>query len=252
MAALLERFRKRVDPHLTEGEQIVTAARGYQAQSRVVNFLSRWFTYPLHMRYVLVFTNRRLFAFPTGNDYVFSGATSVAAYGDVQTAAFGGAFGRRLHLLYRDGSSDIFVLTEKSERDAIRAIPELVSSSAVRGEGGRRFLCPRCGRAIPRDTFVCPGCGFEFKSPAEAKRRALLIPGGGYFYFREWFRGIVAAAAELLILWWMFLVIVEGMERGFTIVSYQALLYCAILLTIEKAFTTRHVLLLASAYVPES
>ena len=251
MVPLFERFRKRVEPHLGADEQPVAAARGYQARSRAVDFISRWFTLPLLMRYVLVFTNRRLFAFPTGGDFLFGGATSIAWYGDIESAKLGGAFGRRLQLAYRDGSKDTFILTDRGERSAVAGIEPLFSSAGERGDGGRSFLCPRCGRSIPRGAFVCPGCGLEFKSPAEAKRRALLIPGGGYFYFREWFRGTLAALGEVLILWWMFAVIVEGLSQGFTIVSYQALLYCAILLAIEKAFTTRHVLVLASAYVPD-
>ncbi len=151
---------------------------------------------------VLVVTDRRLLHLPTtGGARRPKGSIAEVRYGDLAGVKVSGWVVGKLKLEYRGGGKETFTAIPMF---SIKQLRRLLGERAGRGpataDGGRRFLCPGCRRALPAEPGRCAGCGMEFRSRRKALLRSLLIPGGGYFYTGHPFLGLADAAVEVFLL----------------------------------------------------
>ena len=237
---LLQRFSAHLRRALRNGELLLLATPAVQ-KSTVLDKIYLGFLLSNHFRYcVLVFSTQRIFVFPTGSDFLPRRSLSAIELGDVEATDLAGILSTRLRVRFRNGSSESFRLVYEGVRSHLeRQLPSLLSKTAS-GHGERVFLCPNCYALIPKDTYACSSCGTHFKTPDEARRRSLLIPGGGYFYTKEYFYGILDAFAESILLLYMFLVIVDALANGLDRKGVSALIGGSLLIAFEKWISVHH------------
>jgi hypothetical protein len=237
-----QRWTERVAPMLATGESVLVVTRSRAPLTSRFALLKRVAIGVLPIRAVLVFTNARLFCF------FIDGSPSVVSYGDIVDTQMSGFINRRLKLRYRNGAFESFPI-DTEDRKSIATIGGLFVHDGPTATGGRQFLCPRCFRAILAGEYVCGGCGQTFKSPDEARRRVLALTGMGYFYVGEYTFGVMASWIELGWVWSLIVAILALGRPGRG--SFDVLVYLVVIIAIEKAISTHHVLTKVATYLPE-
>ncbi len=197
---LLQKIAPFLGKVLEEGEEVHFVTALCSPYSLLELLTTGWMI--AHVRAaVLIVTDRRLLHVPTTGSRRPKGSIAEVRFGDLAGVKVTGWLTGKLKLEYRGGGKETFTGIPMF---SIKQLRSLLSERAGRGpapaHGGRRFLCPGCRRALPREPGRCGGCGMEFRSRKKALLRSLLIPGGGYFYTGHPFLGLADAAVEVFLL----------------------------------------------------
>ena len=237
---LLSKFSTLLKPALRQDEAVLFGSPARRRSISFGRFLHGLVMSNRHRLCVVIFSTQRLFVFPTGSDFLPRNAISVVELGDVATMRLSGIVTRKLSVTYRSGRAEVFTMDFE---DIAARVPAVFGDSFAglpHSDRGERFvLCPKCYATIPAGEYRCGGCGAEFKTHAELRRRAWLVPGGAYFYIGDTFYGVLAGLAESVILFYMFLVLLEMFANGGDRRSITALFGGSILLSIEKWIAIR-------------
>jgi hypothetical protein len=238
---LLNKFSPLLKPALRPDEMLLFGSPARRRSISLERFLRGLLFSNRHRLCVVIFSTQRLFVLPTGSDFLPRNAISVVELGDVNSMHLSGIVSKKLIVTYRSGRAEVFTMDFE---DIAAQLPDVFGdsfSSLPRSDRGERFvLCPKCYAAIPAGEYRCGGCGAEFKTHAELRRRALLVPGGAYFYIGETFYGVLASLGESVILFYMFIVLLDMFANGGDRKSITALIGGAMLLSIEKWMAMRH------------
>jgi hypothetical protein len=149
-------------------------------------------------RSFLIFTNRRILHVPTHFNRSPHSAVSQIAFEDVAAVDLKG---RDLIVRYKNGRQETFPYTGRAERKKIKMLLSQLPLSPKEGDHlqDRVHLCPSCSHPIEISTSICPACKLRFKSKAQARWRALLVPGGGYFFSHHPAAGVSVGLVECLL-----------------------------------------------------
>lgn len=180
---------------LQENETISCLTTGYSP----VPVLEQVLTGPAFLffkRALLIFTNKRILHVPTTFDRTLRSTVSQILYEDCACLE---VKGRSLHVYYKNGRDEVFPYIGRKEKKKIKTlISNLTLTPKDAGRlKGRVYLCPSCTSIVPKAAKACGTCGLSFKTSAQAKAYALLVPGGGYLYGRFTVAGAVTALVEL-------------------------------------------------------
>jgi hypothetical protein len=180
-------------------ERILYAAPAVAPISALEQFFKGWHVYYLKSC-LLVLTTRRIVCLPTTTGGKPRRMLSQARYGDLAGFKAKGVLGGTLELSYKSGKKESFTVQSGGDRKKAEALlSKLVPGGEPTDRRERHHLCPRCAKPLTKDKHLCPSCRLAFKTPGQAVRFALLVPGGGFFMTGHVWFGVQSALAELII-----------------------------------------------------
>lgn len=243
---ILSKFVPFLKPLLEQNEEVLLAVQATSPTSFLEQWTTGWVLYYLK-RCVLIFTNRRIFHFPTKHNYAPKYSISQIRYGDIEEFKLSGFLGRALRMRYRSGKKENFSNIKSREFRKLKTLEPLFVKSQLSHVGERHFLCPKCAGPLLGDLYTCPNCHLEFKNMKDAIRLSLFCPGGGYFYTRHYLLGVLDAITEGVLL----LDLVACLYHALSLMeSWGSVLFVAILLFIEKLITIYHAKHCINEYIP--
>lgn len=180
-------------------ERILRAVPAVAPISALEQFFKGWHVYYLKSC-VLVFTTKRVLCLPTSTGGKPRRMLSQARYGDLTGFKVRGLLGGTLELSYKSGRRETFTIQAGGDRKKAEALlSKLVPGGEPTDRRERHHLCPRCAKPLDKDIYLCPSCRLAFKTPAQAVKFAMLVPGGGFFLTGHVWFGVQSALAELII-----------------------------------------------------
>jgi hypothetical protein len=246
---LLEKLATAVFPLLEPGERVLLAVPACSPAGVIEQMTTGWVIYYLK-RCVLVLTDRRILHVLTRPNLTPRGSTAEVRYGDVAEAKVG-FLGRNLTLVYRDRHKDVFTQLDSAGAKKMKALlPPLVGGSSPRGQGFRQHLCPRCATRLPADTYRCPNCFLEFKTPEAALKYSIVFPGGGYFYTGHPLLGISDALVETVLIVALVASVVGLLSGPPGADDAATLAFVAVALVLEKLMSVLHARHYVKEYLP--
>lgn len=180
-------------------ESILYAAPAVAPISALEQFFKGWHVYYLKSC-LLVLTTRRILCLPTTTGGKPRRMLSQVRYGDLAGFKAKGVLGGTLELAYKSGKKETFTVQSGGDRKKAEALlSKLVPGGEPTDRRERHHLCPRCAKPLAKDKYLCPSCRLAFKTPGQAARFALLVPGGGFFLTGHVWFGVQSALAEFII-----------------------------------------------------
>ena len=234
---------------LEPGERVLVAVPACSPAGVIEQLTTGWIIYYLK-RCVLVLTDRRILHVLTSPNLTPRHSAAEVRYGDLAEAK-GGLLGSKLTLRYRDGHKELFThLDTAGGKKAKALLPTLIGGSASGGVGRRQHLCPRCATRLPAETYRCPNCFLEFKTPEAALKYSLLFPGGGYFYTGHPLLGIGDALVETFLLVAFVIGVVAVLTGPVEEDDVITLVLLAVVLVFEKLVSVLHARHYVKEYLP--
>lgn len=243
---ILTLFASFLKPFLEPGEEIWLGVKASSPMSFVEQMTTGWLIYYVK-RCMLIFTNKRIFHFPTKYDFAPKHSLSQIRYGDIEDFKLSGFLSRVLKIEYKSGKKEKFYYIKSREFKKLKTLEPLFIKTQPSPIMERHFLCPRCTAPLPQSVFSCPNCHLEFKNMKDAIRLSILFPGGGYFYTGHPVLGIMDAITEGILLILLVSNIVVALRR---MELWGSVLIVAIILSIEKLITIYHAKHYISEYIP--
>jgi hypothetical protein len=213
----------------------------------VLEYLTTGWILMLLKRCLLVVTDRRLLHLPTRADQALKGSVAEVRFADLAEIKFTG-FGTSLRLRYKSGQKEDFnQLPRAARRKLQQLLPPRAGTGAASGAPARRFLCPRCARALAPGQSQC--CDLRFKEKGKAARYSLLLPGGGYFYTGHPIMGTIDALVELGLILGLVVALAGGLQGEAD--AWPAVVLISVLLALEKLISVYHARHFTSEFLPE-
>jgi hypothetical protein len=239
--AIEKRQRKLLEPlaflkdYLDEGEKILLVTTAVSPTSVMEQMITGWI-FMYMKRCLLVFTDRRIFHIPTTQKYQYRNSIAHVRYADCKKMKMGWG---KLNIVYGNKKKEMFIYIGSQERARIKNLVNGLSLGDNTDAGtGRAHLCPRCTSKLEKHQYKCNHCRLEFKSKAEARKLAILIPGGGYFYTRHPVLGFFDALVEIFLIAMLIFAIGDVIDQAEGAVA--GLIVIAIILTLEKLISVYH------------
>jgi hypothetical protein len=246
---LLGKLAAALSPLLEPGERVLLAVPACSPAGVIEQLTTGWIIYYLK-RCVLVLTDRRILQVLTRPNLTPRNSAAEIRYGDVAEAKVG-FLGRNLTLRYHDRHKDVFTHLDSTAAKKVKVLlPTLVGGTGSRGQGARQHLCPRCATRLPADTYRCPNCFLEFKTPEAALKYSLLFPGGGYFYTGHPLLGIGDAIVETFLLVALVIGVVAVWSGPVAEDDVVTLAVIAVVLVFEKLVSVLHARHYVKEYLP--
>lgn len=198
-------------------------------------------------RCLLVFTDKRIIHVPSKPDYSYRNALAEIRYADCRWIKLRG---RGLRIKYKNNKSEVFLFIAGKERRKIKALlAETAFDTGAAADPRRTHLCPRCANPLQKAVYLCQQCRLPFKSRAEARKLALLLPGGGYFYTRHPYLGIGDAIVELVLIALVVVSLAEYLNGQQEAIA--AVIMFSFFLVIEKLISVFHSNRFVEEYITE-
>ncbi len=233
---------------LEPDEAILLATRACSPLSTLEKFGSGLMHYT--KRCALVVTNKRLLHIPTRLNYHPKKSIAQVLYGDIAAAKPRAVLSRALALTYKSGQQETFSNLARGEFKKLKALLAARQTDSPISEARQRHhLCPKCMTPLRQKTYACSVCRLEFKTPQQALRRSLLIPGGGWFYAGHPMLGTLYALVEVALLVEIIL-IMTGIPSGLEADAWAPVIYVLFVFALEKLLAIHHVKRAMDEYIP--
>jgi len=211
-------------------------------------FLKGWHVYYLKAC-ALVFTSKRILYVPTDTGGKPRHSLAQMRYGDVASFSLKGLLSAAFALTYASGRKETFTIQAMGDRKKINSfLPKLVPGGEGTDRRDRHFLCPRCAKPLVKDHYTCPSCRMAFKTPSQAVKFALLVPGGGFFQTGHFWFGVQGAFVDLLEIV-LFLAAIDEVRRGSPEAGSVIFAFLLILVA-NKLAAVQHVKFHVAQYIP--
>lgn len=232
---------------LDPDERILYVSPAVAPISALEQFFKGWHVYYLKSC-ALVFTNQRIMCLPTTTGGKPRRMLSQARYGDLVGFKVKGLLGGTLELAYKRGRKETFTIQSGGDRKKIESfLGRQVPGGLPTDRRDRHSLCPRCAKPLAADKYLCPSCRLAFKTPAQALRFSLLVPGGGFFLTGHVWFGAQSALAELII----FILFLSTMVAAHGKVELMgASIFIVVLLTLNKLVAIDHARYYVRQFMP--
>ena len=196
---LQDLLRKVLEPD----EVVLYFSRGQLMPGRPERYLLG-VPYRILTRAGLVLTNQRLIHLTLKRDGKWNRKLRSVRWSAVKEFRLAGGWLRgKLHLTYRNGSSESYWHIPKAAADKITVLMEALIRTS-RGEAlrepGMVSFCPQCFAELTPGLYACSKCGLKFKNEKGAVLHGLTIPGGAYFYAELHLLGIAHAFVDVSVL----------------------------------------------------
>ncbi len=198
-ARVLGRLGQFVQKFMEPEERILYAAPAVAPMTALEQVLKGWHVYYLKAC-ALVFTDRRILYLPTTTGGKPRNSLAQARYGDISDFKIKGLLGGTLELAYKNGRKETFTIQGMGDRKKIESfLGKKVPGGEPTDRRDRHFLCPRCLKPLVADKYLCPSCRLAFRTPGQAVKYALLLPGGGFFLTGHVWFGLQSALADIIL-----------------------------------------------------
>ncbi|MDI6739337.1 MAG: hypothetical protein QME74_03120 [Candidatus Edwardsbacteria bacterium] len=232
---------------LESEERILYAVPAVAPMSALEQALKGWHVYYLKAC-ALVFTTKRVLYMPTGMNGKPRRSLAQARYGDIAGFTLKGMLSGSFELVYKSGRKEKFTIQTMGDWKKINSfLTRYIPGGEATDRRDRHFLCPRCAKPLVKDIYACPSCRLAFKTPAQAIKFALLVPGGGFFLTGHFWFGIQGALADIVIFIFVFSAAVAAHGRAELIVGPVFML---VLLVLNKLVAVAHVKYHVGQFMP--
>ncbi len=211
----IERLRQPLGKILEPGEVVLYLTRGQVMPGKLQRYTQGTQSHYLAPA-ALVLTNRRLLHLSLKWNGRWNRNVRSAQWGDMKEAQITTLLYGRLHVEYRNGSTETYWRIPKSGALKIKPLLDILLPASP-GETSEALsmvsLCPDCLTALTPGVYKCRHCGRKFKDGKTLLVHALLIPGGAYFYVGLDLFGVLHACIDAAILAYMMLWVLAALGK---------------------------------------
>jgi hypothetical protein len=170
-------------------------------------------------------------------------------YGDIASYNLKGMLSTTFEVTYKSGRKETFTIQTMGDRKKIGSfLAKYVPGGEATNVRDRHFLCPRCAKPLVKDNYVCPSCRMAFKTPAQAVKFALLVPGGGFFQTGHFWFGVQGALVDLIEIV-LLIAVIDEVRKGSPEAASVIFAFLLILVA-NKLAAVQHVKFHVAQYMP--